>query len=240
MKTYICSDLHFEFHKDGGLDFIKSNYNDADTIIVAGDLSCSDTLILSLGILCTKFKTVIYVSGNHCYYGSSSSDMNETRFKALKTYPNLHWLDKEVVEIDGVKFAGCTLWFEKDRLSDIFKMGLSDFHVIRGFDPWVYSENKRCLDFLDKNVDKDTIVITHHLPSYQSVSRRFIGSDINRYFVSPLAEMIIREKSPRLWVHGHTHDSKDYMLENTRVYCNPLGYIDLEINKTFNADVMGL
>ena len=31
-------------------------------------------------------------------------------------------------------------------------------------------------------------------------------------------------EGPRLWIHGHTHGSKDYMLGDTRVICNPGGY----------------
>jgi hypothetical protein len=27
-----------------------------------------------------------------------------------------------------------------------------------------------------------------------------------------------------LWVHGHTHSSFDYLLNGTRVVCNPRGY----------------
>ena len=27
-----------------------------------------------------------------------------------------------------------------------------------------------------------------------------------------------------LWIHGHTHDSFDYVLNGTRVVCNPRGY----------------
>lgn len=39
---------------------------------------------------------------------------------------------------------------------------------------------------------------------------------------------------PLLWVHGHTHDSFDYMIGSTRVLCNPRGYIPEEANKQFD------
>jgi hypothetical protein len=31
-------------------------------------------------------------------------------------------------------------------------------------------------------------------------------------------------KPPKLWIHGHTHDSFDYMVGETRVICHPKGY----------------
>ena len=27
-----------------------------------------------------------------------------------------------------------------------------------------------------------------------------------------------------IWIHGHTHTSMDYMVEDCRVLCNPCGY----------------
>jgi len=32
----------------------------------------------------------------------------------------------------------------------------------------------------------------------------------------------------KLWVHGHTHDPYDYVIGETRVVCNPRGYIGYE------------
>jgi len=32
----------------------------------------------------------------------------------------------------------------------------------------------------------------------------------------------------KLWIHGHTHESFDYMVGDTRIVCNPRGYIGYE------------
>ena len=37
-------------------------------------------------------------------------------------------------------------------------------------------------------------------------------------------ESIIYEHEPTLWIHGHIHDTRDYMIGNTRILCNPRGY----------------
>ena len=34
----------------------------------------------------------------------------------------------------------------------------------------------------------------------------------------------VRERQPKLWIHGHSHDRCDYLLGKTRVVANPLGY----------------
>ncbi|MCY1376215.1 hypothetical protein D9M69_636870 [compost metagenome] len=60
--------------------------------------------------------------------------------------------------------------------------------------------------------------------------------------VPPGVYAIIRDATPTsscdgvcatkpLWVHGHTHDSFDYMLHGTRVACNPRGYAKNGVNE---------
>jgi hypothetical protein len=46
----------------------------------------------------------------------------------------------------------------------------------------------------------------------------------------------ITEAEPAVWVHGHIHDSLDYMIHNTRIICNPRGYYADMLNPTFNPE----
>jgi hypothetical protein len=39
-----------------------------------------------------------------------------------------------------------------------------------------------------------------------------------------------------LWVHGHTHDSFDYVVNGTRVLCNPRGYAKDGVNENVRFD----
>jgi hypothetical protein len=40
--------------------------------------------------------------------------------------------------------------------------------------------------------------------------------------------------SVSLWIHGHTHESFDYVVNSTRVVCNPRGYAPMELNEAFD------
>jgi hypothetical protein len=40
--------------------------------------------------------------------------------------------------------------------------------------------------------------------------------------------------SVSLWTHGHTHESFDYVVNGTRVVCNPRGYAPMELNAAFD------
>ena len=37
-------------------------------------------------------------------------------------------------------------------------------------------------------------------------------------------DMLIEDRQPRLWIHGHVHQALDRTIGVTRVVCNPLGY----------------
>ncbi len=78
------------------------------------------------------------------------------------------------------------------------------------------------------NVDRirRRVVVSHHLPSDGSVHPRYAGSELNPAFASRIDDTV---GLADLWLHGHTHESADYLLEKpnghpTRVVCNPRGY----------------
>lgn len=77
---------------------------------------------------------------------------------------------------------------------------------------------------LEVSSDPFNVVLTHHAPSYQSVSPRFIGNSANGAFVSNLEEFILDRPKIKVWAHGHTHSSSDYYIGDCRVVANPLGY----------------
>ena len=80
-----------------------------------------------------------------------------------------------------------------------------------------------------------TVVITHHAPSPRSIHPRFEGSPVNPAFVSD-AGYLIDGRRACLWIHGHTHDSFDYMENGTRVLCNPRGYAKDGVNENARFD----
>jgi Icc-related predicted phosphoesterase len=82
--------------------------------------------------------------------------------------------------------------------------------------------------FIDESLRGERIpvvVVTHHLPHSRSIPKRFTGDLLNAAYASDLSETI-RSGCPALWVHGHTHDSCDYRIDDTRIVCNPRGYDD--------------
>ena len=80
-----------------------------------------------------------------------------------------------------------------------------------------------------------TVVITHHAPTPKSIHPRFAGSLLNTNFVSDV-QALIQARRPDLWIHGHTHDSFDYVVGATRVLCNARGYARDGVAENANFD----
>ena len=55
---------------------------------------------------------------------------------------------------------------------------------------------------------------------------------MNGAYYSNMTELMF-DKKPALWVHGHVHASFDYMMGDTRVVCNPRGYVGVDENADF-------
>lgn len=235
MQIKLLSDLHFEFHRDGGKEFINSLDSEGDVCVLAGDIATKDLLDSVLSQFCQKYPRVILVPGNHEYYGSDRSTIEKTLRATANSNSNLTVLQRDVVEIDGLRFVGTTLWFPYNETAAQLKGWLTDFSAIRGFTDWIAKENTLNINFL-KEIKEGDIVVTHHLPSYRSVHPSYAGTKTNCFFVCDVEELILENK-PALWLHGHTHSSVDYQLGSTRVVCNPFGY-SVHENFKFNPSLI--
>lgn len=239
MNIQILSDLHFEFHRDRGEKFVRElDPTDVDVLVVAGDLALAQNgLLHALRLLCARYLHVVFVAGNHEYYNTNPLDVAETQKIASKAIGNLHWLERETVTINGIRFVGTTLWFPDDPLAFAYRRQLNDFHMIGDFDPWVFNECKASVSFLQNTVQEKDVVVTHYLPSMRSVAPRYLDSPLTRFFVCPVDDVIIKNR-PKVWIHGHTHDSCGYPLEETQILCNPYGYHAHETNRQFDQKLV--
>ena len=236
MRIQLLSDLHFEFHRDGGRSFVESLDPDGvDALVLAGDVAVGEGLPEALDLLCQRYRnsSVIYVHGNHEFYHSSLGRVHQLTMMALRNNPNLNWLNKTGAKVEGTWFWGAPLWFPHTVTDPSVKQLLNDFSEIENFESWVYRENQAATEFLHDHVGPGDVVVTHHQPSHLCVSPQYRGSALNPFFVSDMTPFI-RERQPKLWLHGHTHDSRDIEIDKTRVICNPFGYARSNVNPNFN------
>lgn len=231
MKLHILSDLHLEFST------FEPFATDADVVVLAGDIGKkSNGLIWAR----EKFpgKEIIYVPGNHEFYGAQRQD-TLALMRIAADQCKVHLLDNNEVVINGVRFLGSTLWTDFKLFGDESQQlamsegqnGLNDFRLIHEgimlFSPArsikLHEHSLAWLtEKLDTPFDGKTVVVTHHLPSAQSVVERFKDSLLSACFASEL-DLLFGKMD--MWIHGHTHDNLDYVANGTRVICNPRGYV---------------
>ena len=262
MRVSVMSDLH--------LDFADLTLPGGDVLILSGDICEAkrmkpemynkDMVLLEherkdqrpdrfnrfFEEECAKYREVFMVMGNHEHYG----------YQYQKTYAhikeqlpaNVHLLENECRELDGVLFIGATLWTDMNRGDELtlfhMKSMMNDYRQITMFNEVknVYhrlqpertmADHYRSRDYIRQILEENratgknlpVVVMTHHAPTKVSIKPRYINDTImNGAYSSDLSELILDNPEIKVWTHGHTHDNFDYMIGETRIICNPRGY----------------
>lgn len=237
MKIQIVSDLHLEFNSN--IRFFELTKPDT-TLVIAGDTvpvipKYLDRFKEFLQNVSDAYTNAIIIAGNHEYYHGEIESVNRTITDMVSRFDNIYFLLNSTVEIDDVVFIGSTLWTDFDNQTKPWAFEyLNDSRVILNGESLLTANDvlgffNQSSDFLleelDKNLDKKTVVITHNAPSYKSIAPEFIGNKINCMFANNMEYSHILRYNPNLWIHGHTHRSFDYEIGDTRVVCNPVGYL---------------
>jgi Icc-related predicted phosphoesterase len=244
LKIHILCDLHVEFG-----NFVPPVVG-ADVVVLAGDVHVKNRGLQ--WIFDQNFEVpVLYVLGNHEFYNDKFPGLiDELKRDAEGT--NVHVLENDSVEIGGFRFFGCTLWSDMKLFGDpgvasVFAAdAMNDYRLIRNSkvsrrlqpSDTIFRHSgsvKKLREFLESGDPERSIVVTHHAPSIQSIADRYRRDHLSAAFASNMEEFIL-EHQPRLWIHGHTHESYDYRVGKTRVICNPRGYASTEENKGFRLD----
>ena len=240
MKINFISDLHLEF---GPLEIEPEA---GDVLVLAGDIDIKGRVDW-INDIASKFHHVIYVLGNHeFYHGAIDSIYKKTRENLVD---NVHLLENESITIDDVTFHGATLWSDFLNGNPMSYLqcdqAINDYRLIRAgdgkhrFKPQIaHSLHNISKVFLQENVKEGDIVVTHMAPSFLSIHEKYKNDmNINGSYASDLSELILDTK-PELWFHGHVHTSFDYTVGNTRILCNPRGYVGEELNSEFEPNAL--
>ena len=183
------------------------------------------------------------ICGNHEHYRYDITKSHDYIKKCLGYNKNFHLLDNSVIEIGDVLFVGGTMWTnmnnEDEETCYKMKSMMNDYRVIDNGDHIFSPEDaiikfKETVDYIDLMTSiydiTKLVVITHHAPSFKSIDPIYKNSNImNGGYCSDLEKFIEDRNNIRVWIHGHLHNKNDYSIGDTRILCNPRGYIGHEM-----------
>jgi DNA repair exonuclease SbcCD nuclease subunit len=225
MRIQYLSDVHLEF---GDCELPST---DADILIAAGDIHTGTS---ALKWLSQSSCPVIYIAGNHEYYGG---DLVHT-LAALRIQSkvfDIHFLENDAITLEDTRFLGTTLWTDFDnaneKIIEYAKFNMNDYNFIKNnrylLNPedllQIHRESKNWLEQeLKKPFHGKTVVITHHAPTLDSWHDD--PDSERRYTYCSDLQKFMGKNDIDLWLHGHVHHVSDYIVNNVRVVCNPRGY----------------
>ncbi|MBX9833372.1 MAG: metallophosphoesterase [Burkholderiaceae bacterium] len=244
MNIQLLSDLHLEAHPH----FVPEPAPLADVLVLAGDIgSYQDGSQLGdedFGL--ARFSPlpqfagwptpVLFVPGNH-EYDAQDFDVAHERLRATCDRLGIAWLERETLQVQGVRFVGTTLWTDFDALADHegttdlgrrLKMRDKAFRAAnyylrktdgtRNDQPFLAEPMREqglvCQQWLANALatpfDGNTVVVTHFAPSLRSADPRYGLVPGTAGFCNALDAMLPHAK---LWLHGHLHAPSDYTVQ---------------------------
>jgi hypothetical protein len=111
----------------------------------------------------------------------------------------------------------------KDTGFDLEAGLMNDTRLIPGLLGQIEERHKDFITWLSAELRPEDIVVTHHLPSERSTPAAYRDSSAQPWFVASGVEAFF-DRGPRAWIHGHTHERCKYVLNESPVVCNPVGY----------------
>jgi predicted phosphodiesterase len=247
-KIWIMSDLHYEILAADVTEHLSRP--EADVLVIAGDY---DRARLAVPRARAQFPEIplVMIAGNHEHYRNQKSvrhdiaSMREDSRRDREEHGMVtYFLENETIEItvagEQLRLIGATLWTDFNVFNNqaghisYAQIAMNDYvyiqgdrrggHALDARETWEwFRESRRYIESeLRKPFSGKTVVVTHHLPSIRSVAERFRTDALTAAFASDCDDLLALGAD--LWVHGHTHDSADYIVGKTRVVCNPRGY----------------
>ena len=256
MKVKVCSDLHLECceHNQGVPDL-----GSGDILILGGDILCARHFKTNgslhqvykdfLQRCVDNFDEVLYIKGNHEAYSFHWESADKIIQENLPE--GIHFMDDSVVKIKDVVFLGATLWtdFRKENPLEMMEAQryMNDYKTIRIGSNYRKLRPEDTLEFHKKSkqflldtlpmFENDKVwVLSHHAPSYQSISTKYRMETTNGAYASHLDDFILSHPNIKYFSHGHTHSSFRYHIGECEIICNPRGYYNSYNTSGLNPD----
>lgn len=249
MRIQILSDLHIDHDTNYNVcKNLSPIENDKSILIIAGD-TCSFNYRKKHKFfenIFSKWNIVIEIPGNHDNY-VLSHDWELANSSNVVTQNNgstHYYLNNSFIDIDNVRFICSTMWsYVRPQYEMDILRGMTDYYLIKDYNIKINNDRFfKSKDFILKTIQNtpdnmSCIIITHHLPLLQLISKKYIGNVLNDAYASDCSGIIeLYTNKINYWIHGHSHDFLNVKYLNTRFIRNPVGYLKYGEGKDFDRN----
>jgi hypothetical protein len=224
--------------------YVAGNHEhyDGDFATTIPKLKEKFSYLTNVYILDKEMKTIDDVTFIGGTLWTNMNNMDSLTLYQVKTMMN----DFRIVKNSNRKVSRKVPLYKKDEKGD-YVLDEKGFMIQDGFkfkeDPSTFcpedaaSDHVAMMQFIEHTI-KDMnhekfVVVGHHAPSKLSTKPQYEKDVIlNGAYSSDLSEFMLDHPQIKLWTHGHTHHEFEYVIGETKVICNPRGYIGYEANAT--------
>lgn len=268
IKFRVMSDLHFDINLNHfPMDFDRTD-NDTYTLIagdICGDIFKTkehlEEIFKDDKLVFVEGNHIVYSKDD-----ITITDRIEYLKKTFQSNPNYTFLENDFIEIPDtdIIIVGATFWTNWKLNGDseeyiskrIALRMMNDYRFGKMWDETKYNIKTRFMtpddtqrfnnksfeyiqSIINNNPSKKVVILTHHAPSPSSLNYwKYGDNSLNPAYASDYSKFILDNPNIKLWVHGHVHENKDYMIGQCRVVCNPLGYTVYDENPSFDKNLI--
>ncbi len=247
MIIQYASDLHLEFPENKAFLKVNPLTCKGDVLLLAGDIVPFVSMAKHkdfFSYISDHFPVTYWIPGNHEYYNFDVAKKSGTINENIRS--NVHLVNNLAVNINDTRFIFSTLW---SKISPAYQWeierGMSDFQAIKYKNHRFSSErfidlHEESVNFLTSELQSEysynSIVITHHVPTFKNYPAKFKGDVLSEAFASELFDLI-ESSGPDYWIYGHHHQNiPDFEIGKTQLLTNQLGYIQMGEHYLFNKE----
>lgn len=248
MRIQYASDLHLEFS-------VNKKYLErhlikpaGEILVLAGDVVPFAKISKAMPFLqrlADSYEHIYWIPGNHeYYYGDIPYNKNPLDSFEEKIFPNLSLVNNKTIELEQVRLVFSSFWSHVPANQKSYvQKGMADFSLITQnglpldcdqYNAW----HDKAFAFVQKEVvnatEKQTIVVTHHVPTFFQYPKEFSDSLISAGFATEYFDFI-KSSNIDYWIFGHHHRNiEPFSIGKTKMLTNQLGYVWHEENKGFD------
>lgn len=242
----LVSDTHMELTRKNNLRLPSLSTDKETVLILAGDIGTWKQATSWMIAIKEQFAHIVYVVGNHEYYGQEMGMLINNIRERLNQHDNLHFLENNSLALDDCLLVGASLWTDMNNndpqaiavcgkhMNDYHNIMIGSVEVKRRLTPQdtisIHRESLKYFEQVIESATQPVIIVTHHAPTIGKVTDEDIGSFDDRIQYAYASDLYhwLNQRNDKVvaWCHGHTHKSMIYRLADVPVFTNAKGYAD--------------